>query len=152
MLIDYDRIGDAITDKTRAIIPVSGFGNPLDYDRLSEIKQRYGVYVIEDAACSIGAEYKEVKVGNQADISVFSLHPRKFITTGEGGLITTNNPEWADRMVSYKHFGMGVHQSRLSTDFVRIGTNYKLSNILAALGLGQMAKIDELLALSLIHI
>ena len=145
MLIDYNRIEDAITEKTKAIIPVSGFGNPLDYDRLSEIREKFGVYIVEDAACSIGAEFKGVKVGNQADISVFSLHPRKFITTGEGGLITTNNREWADWMLSYKHFGMGVNDSRLSTDFDRIGTNYKLSNILAAVGLVQMKHIGELL-------
>jgi perosamine synthetase len=146
MLIDYDRAEAAITDKTKAIIPVSAFGNPLDYDRLSEIREKFGIHIVEDAACSIGAEFKGIKVGNQADISVFSLHPRKFITTGEGGLITTNNAEWTDWMISYKHFGMGVNDSRLTTDFVRIGTNYKLSNILAAVGLGQMEKIDELLA------
>ena len=146
MLMDLDEAEAAITEKTRVIIPVSVFGNPLDYDRLSRIRDQYGIHVVEDAACSIGAEYKGDKVGNQADISVFSLHPRKFITTGEGGLITTNNTEWADWMMSYKHFGMGVHESRLSADFVRIGTNYKLSNILAAVGLGQMQKIDDLLA------
>ena len=100
---------------------------------------------MEDAACSIGAEYKGAKVGNLADISVFSLHPRKFITTGEGGLVTTNNSEWADWMQSYKHFGMGVQDSRLSTIFERIGTNYKLSNIQAAVGVAQMRHIDELL-------
>lgn len=145
MLIDYDSIEKAVTGRTRAIIPVSIFGNPLDYDRLEWIKKKYGVYIIEDAACSIGAEYKGIKVGNQADISVFSLHPRKFITTGEGGIITTNNGEWADLMISYKHFGMGVHDSRLTTSFERIGSNYKLSNILAAVGLVQMRYIDELL-------
>jgi len=146
MLIDYDRVEACITDKTRAIIPVSGFGNPLNYDRLCEIREKFSIYIVEDAACSIGAEYKGLKVGNQADISVFSLHPRKFITTGEGGVITTNNEEWAAWMESYKHFGMGKNGSREGTDFVRIGTNYKLSNILAAVGLGQMEKIDELLA------
>jgi dTDP-4-amino-4,6-dideoxygalactose transaminase len=145
MLIDYDGIEGAITDKTKAIIPVSGFGNPLDYDRLSEIRHKFGVYIVEDAACAIGAEFKGEKIGNQADISVFSLHPRKFITTGEGGLITTNNKEWADWMLSYKHFGMGVHDSRLTTSFERIGSNYKLSNILGAIGLVQMKHIDELL-------
>ena len=145
MLIDYDMIEKAVTGRTRAIIPVSIFGNPLDYDRLDRIKKKYGLYIIEDAACSIGAEYKGVKVGNQADISVFSLHPRKFITTGEGGVITTSNREWADRMISYKHFGMGVHDSRLTTSFERIGSNCKLSNILAAVGLVQMRHIDELL-------
>jgi len=145
MLIDYDKIEAAITNRTKAIIPVSGFGNPLDCDRLARIKEKYGVYVVEDAACSIGAEYKGVKVGNQADISVFSLHPRKFITTGEGGMITTANGDWADWMMSYKHFGMGVEGTRLTNCFERVGSNYKLSNILAAVGLAQMHHIDGLL-------
>ena len=146
MLMDYDALEQAITPKTRAIIPVSIFGNPIDYERLNRIKKKHDLYIVEDAACSIGAEYKGVKVGNQADITVFSLHPRKFITTGEGGLVSTNNSEWADWMLSYKHFGMGVNESRLTTSFDRIGTNYKLSNIVSAVGLVQMQKIDELLA------
>lgn len=145
MLIDYRAIEAAITEKTRAVIPVSIFGNPLDWNRLNQIKRKHGLFIVEDAACAIGAEFKNEKIGNQADISVFSLHPRKFITTGEGGLITTNSKEWADWMLSYKHFGMGVHNSRLTTNFKRIGSNYKLSNILAAIGLVQMKYIDELL-------
>lgn len=147
MLIDYDAIENAITPKTKAIIPVSGFGNPLDYGRLNEIKEKYNLYIIEDAACSIGAEYNGEKVGVQADISVFSLHPRKFITTGEGGLITTNNDSWANWMNSYKHFGMDMSgTSREGIQFNIIGTNYKLSNIQAAVGLGQLEKIDKLLS------
>jgi len=145
MLIDYDALEKAITPRTKAVIPVSLFGNPLDYDRLNIIKKKYNIYVIEDAACSIGAEYKGIKIGNQADISVFSLHPRKFITTGEGGLVTTKNTDWAEWMLSYKHFGMGVQESRLTTSFDRIGTNAKLSNIQAAVGLVQMRHIDKLL-------
>ena len=145
MLIDYDQVESALGPHTRAVIPVSGFGNPLDWDRLSEIRERHGIYMIEDAACSLGAEFRGEKVGNQGDISVFSLHPRKFITTGEGGLVTTQNSEWADWMLSYKHFGMGVRESRLTTRFERIGSNYKLSNLLAALGLVQMERIGELL-------
>ncbi|MBI4647024.1 MAG: DegT/DnrJ/EryC1/StrS aminotransferase family protein [Bacteroidia bacterium] len=145
MLIDYDLIEEAITSKTKAIIPVSLFGNPLDYDRLNQIKEKYNIYIIEDAACSIGAEYKGTKVGNLADISVFSLHPRKFITTGEGGIITTNNQNWADWMNSYKHFGIINDNGREGIIFENIGTNYKLSNVLAAIGLIQMKHIDELL-------
>ncbi|MCW9097828.1 MAG: DegT/DnrJ/EryC1/StrS family aminotransferase [Ignavibacteriaceae bacterium] len=146
MLIDFDALEQAITSRTKAIIPVSIFGNPLDYDRLSRIKEKHNLYVIEDAACSIGAKFRQTHVGNLADISVFSLHPRKFITTGEGGMVTTNNRQWADWMLSYKHFGMGVHESRLTTVFDKIGTNYKLSNIQAAIGLTQMDYIEELLA------
>jgi len=147
MLIDYDAIEKAITPNTKAIMPVSGFGNPLDYNRLNAIKKKYNLYIIEDAACSIGAEFDGVKIGNQADISVFSLHPRKFITTGEGGIIATNNDEWAAWMNSYKHFGMDMSgASREGIQFDIIGTNYKLSNIQAAVGLGQLNNVDKLLA------
>jgi dTDP-4-amino-4,6-dideoxygalactose transaminase len=145
MLIDYDALEQAITPLTKAVIPVSIFGNPPNYDRLYAIKKKHGIYIIEDAACAIGAEYKGVKVGNTADISVFSLHPRKFITTGEGGLITTSNDTWVAWMGSYKHFGMSAMNTREGTAFSRIGTNYKLSDILAAVGLVQMRHIDELL-------
>ncbi|HOM08357.1 MAG TPA: DegT/DnrJ/EryC1/StrS aminotransferase family protein [Syntrophales bacterium] len=145
MLIDYDALEAAITPRTKAVIPVSLFGNPLDHDRLAKIKKKHGIYIVEDAACALGAEYKGTKIGNQADITVFSHHPRKFITTGEGGTITTNNDEWAAWMDSYKHFGMGASPSREGAVFTRIGSNYKLSNILAAVGLGQMYHFDELL-------
>jgi len=146
MLIDYKEIEKAITNKTKAIIPVSGFGNPLNYDILNEIKNKYGLFIIEDAACSLGAEFKNIKVGNLADISVFSFHPRKFITSGEGGIITTNNEKWAEWMNSYKHFGMNMsNTNREGVQFQIIGTNYKLSNIQAAVALGQMKVIDRLL-------
>jgi perosamine synthetase len=146
MLIDYDAIEKGITPETKAVIPVSIFGNPLDYDRLNSIKEKYGTYVIEDAACSIGARYDGVPVGNLADISVFSFHPRKFITTGEGGLITTNNRKWAEWMDSYKRFGMSSHGARSGIHFERIGTNYKMSDIQAAVGLIQVNHIESLLA------
>lgn len=145
MIIDYDALEKAITPKTKAIIPVSIFGNPLDYERLERIKKKYNVRIVEDAACSLGAEYKGGKAGTQADIAVFSLHPRKFLTSGEGGLVTTNNPDWADWMNSYKHFGMGHSATREGTGFEMIGTNYKLSNILAAVALEQSKQIDVLL-------
>ena len=145
MLIDFGELEAAITGKTRAIIPVSLFGNPLDYDRLNELKEKHGFFIVEDAACSLGSAYNGVKVGCLADISVFSLHPRKFVTTGEGGLVTTNNPEWADAMLSYKHFGMRAEQGVLFPEFVGEGSNYKLSNIQAAVGVGQMKKVDTLL-------
>lgn len=146
MNVDYAALERAITPRTKAIMPVSLFGNPLDYDRLNAIKARHNVLIIEDAACSIGAEFGDERVGNLADITVFSFHPRKFITTGEGGLITTNNDAWAAWMDSYKHFGMGTSASREGTVFERIGTNYKLSNIQSAVGLVQMRHIGELLA------
>ena len=145
MLVDYEALEKAITPKTKVIIPVSLFGNPLDYDRLWAIKDKFGVNIVEDAACSIGAEFKGVKVGNSSDISVFSLHPRKFITTGEGGMVTSNNSEWAKWMDSYKHFGLGGEGLGTAATFDSIGTNYKLSNIQAAVGLVQMGHIEDLL-------
>jgi len=145
MLIDYDALEAAISDRTKAVIPVSLFGYPLNWSRLNRIKEKHRLFIIEDAACSLGAEYQGKKVGSQADISVFSLHPRKFITTGEGGLISTNNSEWAEWMNSYKHFGMRTENDRQHVAFDRIGSNYKLSNVLAAIGLGQMKQINDLL-------
>jgi dTDP-4-amino-4,6-dideoxygalactose transaminase len=146
MLIDSERIEAAITKRTKAIIPVSLFGNPLDYEKINRIKDKYNIYIVEDAACAVGAEYKGKKAGNWADISVFSFHPRKFITTGEGGMVTTNNEKWAEWMNSYKHFGMSMNNlQRESVHFEKAGTNYKLSNLLAAIGLAQLEKIDVLL-------
>ncbi len=145
MLIDYDRIEQAITPRTRAIMPVSEFGNPLDYDRLGAIREKYGLFIVEDSACSLGSEFRGRKTGALADISVFSMHPRKFITSGEGGFITTDNDVWADFMNSYKHFGMKVTHGAIAPEFERIGTNYKLSNILAAVALGQFRQIGQLL-------
>ncbi|MDD5673981.1 MAG: DegT/DnrJ/EryC1/StrS family aminotransferase [Chitinivibrionales bacterium] len=145
MLIDYAALEKAVTPRTKAIIPVSLFGNPLDYDRLKKIAAQHNLKIIEDAACALGASYQGAKVGNFADITVFSLHPRKFITTGEGGIIATNDSALAEWMGSYKHFGMGIAPDRLATQFERIGTNYKLSNVLAAIGFVQMRHINKLL-------
>ncbi len=145
MLIDYDALEAAITPRTKAAIPVSLFGNPLDWGRLADIKQRTGIFLVEDAACALGSSYKGVMTGALADISVFSHHPRKFITTGEGGTITTENDLWAEWMASYKHFGLRGNASRLGSDFFRIGTNYKLSDVLAGIGVAQLKHMDELL-------
>jgi perosamine synthetase len=146
MNIDYDAAAAAIGPRTKAIIPVSLFGNPLDYERLDALRSAHGLRIIEDAACAIGAEYRGRKVGTQADATVFSLHPRKFITTGEGGIVTTNDDTAAAWMESYKHFGMGPASERESIVFERIGTNYKLSNLNAAVGVVQMRHVDKLLS------
>lgn len=146
MLLDLEALESLISPRTRAIMPVSIFGYPLPYDRLEALKRKYGLHIIEDAACSIGTEYHGKKTGNWADISAFSFYPRKFITTGEGGLVTTNHSRWAAWMDSYKHFGMGRQTTREDTIFDIPGTNFKMSDILAAVGCAQMSRIDELLA------
>ena len=146
MLIDRGAAEAAIGPRTKAMIPVSLFGNPLDYEWLDNLRARHGLRIVEDAACSIGAEYRGRKVGSLADITVFSLHPRKFITTGEGGIVTTDDDKWAAWMESYKHFGMAQAAERAGVVFERVGTNYKLSNLQAAVGVVQMRHVDELLA------
>lgn len=146
MVMDMAALEAALTPRTKVVMPVSAFGNPVDYDRLNALKAKHGFYIVEDAAPALGARYRGTPVGRLADISVFSLHPRKFITTGEGGLVVTDNGDWADWMNSYKHFGMACEGGSLRPVFQRIGTNFKLSDILSAIGLAQMERIDELLA------
>jgi perosamine synthetase len=146
MLLDTTQAEEAISASTRAIMPVSLFGNPVDYDVLKALREKYGLLIIEDAACSLGSVCRGAKVGTLADMSVFSFHPRKFITTGEGGIVTTDNSRWAEALARYKHFGMGKLAERKEMVFLSIGTNYKMSNILAAVGLAQMEIIDELLS------
>lgn len=146
MLMSWPALEKALTPRTKVVMPVSIFGNPIDADKLAELKARHGFYTVEDAACSLGAEFGGKRVGALADMTVFSFHPRKFITTGEGGMVLTDNAEWAAWMDSYKHFGMGSSPNREGTSFRRVGTNYKLSNVLAAIGLAQMDMVDELLA------
>ena len=145
MLLDYDRAEHHITDKTKALMPVSEFGNPLDHDRLARIKQNHNVAIIEDAACALGSEYRGEKTGALADISVFSLHPRKFITSGEGGLLTTADDDIASWIRSYKHFGASRAPERNTVEFALTGTNDKMSDILGAVALEQMKMAEVLL-------
>jgi perosamine synthetase len=145
-LIDYDALEAAITPKTKAIMPVSEFGNPLDFAWLDRIRQQYSLPIIEDAACALGSSFGNAMTGSLADITVFSMHPRKFITTGEGGIVTTNDPKLAEWMDAYKHFGIVGKDATGKPAFQRIGTNYKLSDLQAAVGLVQMEHIHALLA------
>jgi len=145
MLIDYNAVEKAITPQTKAIMPVSLFGNPLDYDRLTTLAQRHGIHIIEDAACALGAEYKGKKVGGHGHMAVFSFHPRKFITTGEGGIIATANDRHAAWIQEYKHFGMPAISRGATACFDTVGTNSKMSNLLAAVGAAQMRHIHGLL-------
>lgn len=144
-LIDLDAAERALTPRTRAIIPVSEFGNPLDHHRLAALGRRSGVAIIEDAACAIGSAFAGRRTGSLADITVFSLHPRKFITTGEGGIITTSHDAWAGWMDAYKHFGITGKDATGKPVFATVGTNAKLSDLQAAVGVAQMEEIDDLL-------
>ena len=113
-------------------------GNPID-PKIYELGDDYNIPILEDTACSVGARIGDKKVGSIADLSVFSFHPRKVMTTGEGGMVTTNNDEFAEKAYALKRFG--AKNGR----FVYHGTNYKMSNILAAIGLEQLKKLDDIL-------
>lgn len=135
-------IEEAITENTKAIMPVSIFGNPLDMDPIMVLGDKYGIPIVEDAACSLGSIYKGKKVGAMADMTVFSFHPRKVFTTGDGGLIVTNNEDYANLIVSMKKFGVGVLNGK--STFVRWGTNYRMSDILGAVALAQSKRIEQI--------
>jgi len=143
--VDFEEVEKAITERTKCVIPVSWGGNPLSPRVLHALKERYGLSIVEDAACSIGAEYDGVKTGTMADLTCFSFHPRKVITTGEGGMITTDNEEYAEKAASLKRFGAEIWGDRSSMRFVRVGTNYKLSDVLGAIGLAQLGKINKII-------
>ena len=144
--IDYEQLEAAVTPATKAVVPVSLFGNPLDSSRLAALRDEYGFFIVEDAACSLGAEFNGEKTGTWADLAVFSCHPRKFVTTGEGGMIVTDNDEWARWIRSYKFFGVERSASRNDVQFQSLGTNSKMSDLLAAVGVCQMREVDSLLA------
>ncbi|MFH0848644.1 MAG: DegT/DnrJ/EryC1/StrS family aminotransferase [archaeon] len=141
--MDFEEVKKAATKKTRVVMPVSWAGYPLDSKQMRELKDDHGLLTLEDAACSPGAEFDGVKTGAMADITAFSFHPRKSITTGEGGMITTESDQYTEILRSLKNFGVG----RVGTEsrFVRYGTNYKMSDILAAVGVAQMSKLSSII-------
>ena len=128
---------EAYNEKMTVFSPVSWAGVPLEKEIYQKAK-KLDLKMLEDAACSLGAKINEDYVGKIADYSCFSFHPRKVITTGEGGMITTDNDEMFEKCYSFKHFGAK------GTSFETIGTNYKLSNVLSAIGVIQMKKIDNI--------
>jgi len=141
--IDFNEVEKAMTENTRAVIPVSWGGYPLDHRRLKELKNEAHLLTLEDAACSPGAEYHGVKTGTMADMTCFSFHPRKIITTGEGGMIVTSDDEYAEKLRSIKNFGMGKMGGE--SRFIRYGSNFKMSDILAAVGVAQMSKLSKII-------
>jgi perosamine synthetase len=140
-VIDTDKIEKLITPKTKAIMAVSIFGHPCEMDTINAIAKKYNLLVIEDAAESHGAEYKGIKSGNLADITAFSFFANKNLTTGEGGMIVTNDELFYNQTKYYKNlcFPLNGPRNYLHND---IGYNYRMSNIHAAIGLAQVEKAD----------
>jgi perosamine synthetase len=134
----------AITSRTRAVIVVHTFGIPAAMQELLEITRRFGLRLIEDACESLGAEYHRRKVGSLGDVGTFAFYPNKQITTGEGGMLVTNDAGMAARARMLRNHGRGT--SADGFDHQELGYNYRISELNCALGLAQLARIDELLA------
>ncbi len=149
--IDPEKIEKKITRRTRAIIPVHTFGQVADMDPIVTIAEKYNLRVIEDAACALGSKYHNRYAGTLGDIGCFSLHARKGITTGEGGMVVTSDQEIAEKIRYLSVFGMKTAWEREGSDsftiprFFDVGYNYKMSDISAAVGIAQMRKIRKII-------
>lgn len=150
MLIDPQRIEDAITPRTRAIVPVHLCGRPCDMDAIMDIATRHNLLVIEDAAHAIETSYKGQKVGNIGHLTAFSFYVTKNVITGEGGMVTTNIPELADKIKMYGLHGMSKDAWKRFSDegykhyqVVFPGFKYNMMDLQAAIGLHQLARVDD---------
>ncbi len=151
--IDLQSAEKLITPKTKAIIIVHQIGLPADIDAFKELCAKHNLKLIEDAACAAGSAYKGTKIGSHSDLVCFSFHPRKVITTGDGGMITTNNEEIYNRLKLLRQHGMSVndrvrHSSKtvIMEDHLEVGYNYRLTDIQAAVGIKQLERLDWIIA------
>ncbi|MFC1729977.1 DegT/DnrJ/EryC1/StrS family aminotransferase [candidate division KSB1 bacterium] len=140
--IDPEKIKEKITGKTKAVIPVHLYGHPCDMGRIMKIAKEHNLFVVEDCAEAHGAEYKGKKVGSFGDIGCFSFFGNKIITTGEGGMCTTDSKELRDKMDILKNYGNSPDRKY---DYKVIGFNYRMTNMQAAVGVAQIKKIDEII-------
>lgn len=151
--LDPDAVEAAITPRTKAIMVVHQIGLPADIDRFLALGDKYGVKILEDAACAIGSRYKGRPIGGHTEMACFSFHPRKVITTGEGGMITTNNSEYAKKLRLLRQHGMSVpdtvrHSANrvIIEEYLCLGYNYRMTDIQGAIGIEQMKKLDWIVA------
>lgn len=151
--MDLNQLEDAINERTRVIMPVHFAGLPLDLDKLYDIAHRYGLRVLEDAAHAMGAEYKGKRIGSFGDTQVFSFHPTKNITTGEGGCVTTRDQQLADQIArlrfhgidrqAFNRYGKGGTQDY---EVVMPGFKSNMTDIQAAIGIHQVKELDSFIA------
>ncbi len=146
--LDPEQVAKKITAKTRAILPVDYAGHPADLNACVEVAHKCGAIVIEDACHALGAEYDGRKVGSIADMTVFSFHPVKHITTGEGGMVTTNNPQFAETLRRFRNHGISSEARQRQSagqwhyEMVLLGFNYRLPDFACALGIEQLKRLD----------
>lgn len=149
LLLDPGAVEKKITSKTRAIIAVDYTGHPCEYDTLRALARRYSLALVADACHALGGSYKGRPVGSLADLSTFSLHPVKPITTGEGGVITTDEEQWAQRMRLFRNHGITTdyrqreQQGSWFYEMVDLGYNYRLTDFQCALGISQLRKLPS---------
>lgn len=148
--IDPNKIKKQITSKTKAIIPVDYTGQPCDLDEINNIAKKHNLVVIEDGCHALGAEYKKKKVGGLSDLTVFSFHPVKHLTSGEGGMVLTNNKKYYDRMIQFRTHGITKDPKKLMKnegdwyyEMQYLGYNYRLTDIQCALGISQFKKLEK---------
>lgn len=144
--MDVELIEKAITPKTKAILSVHQMGMPCDMKRIMQIARKYEVFVVEDAACAAGSEIltdgKWEKIGKpHGDIACFSFHPRKILTTGDGGMITTNNAEWDQKIRLLRNHGLSLKQPNV---YETVGFNYRMTDMQAAVGRKQLERLDQI--------
>ncbi len=150
--IDPDEVARHITPRTKAIVPVDYAGHPADLDAILKLADRHGLVVIEDACHALGADYNGRQVGTVSHMTVFSFHPVKHITTGEGGMVTTDDAELTRRLQMFRNHGIDsdTHQRQADKQWyyrmVALGYNYRLTDIGCALGLSQLRRLDINLA------
>lgn len=149
LAIDPASVAASVTPRTRAVIAVDYAGQPCDYDALRSITDRYGLHLVADACHALGAEYHSRRVGALADLTVFSFHPVKHITTGEGGMIVTDDTRLADRMRVFRNHGITTdHRQRFEQgswfyEMTDLGYNYRITDFQCALGISQLRRLPE---------
>jgi len=143
--IDPGEIRNKLSPRTKAILPVDFAGHPSDLDEIIGIAQERGIIVIEDASHALGAEYKGKKIGSMADMTIFSFHPVKHITTGEGGMVLTNDEKYYEKLKVFRHHGI-IHRPENGPWYYEIsepGHNFRITSFQCALGIRQMQKLDS---------
>ena len=151
--VTAETVAAAMTDRTRAVIVVDQGGVPVDLDPIRELCDPLGIVVIEDAACGSGSTYKGRPVGAGAEIAAWSFHPRKLITTGEGGMLTTSRPDWAERARRLREHAMSISANDRQAsvlapaeEYGEIGFNYRMTDLQAAVGIVQLGRLAEIVA------
>jgi perosamine synthetase len=150
--IDAADVVKKITSKTKAILIVHQIGMPADIDAFRAICDEHNLILIEDAACAAGSSYKGKKIGSHSDLVCFSFHPRKVITTGDGGMVTTSNEAYYNRIKLLRQHGMSVNDrvrhlsdKVIIEDHLEVGFNYRMTDIQAAVGIKQLERLDGLI-------